>query len=64
MSRKSVNFGDKKIQKSSFYKNEKIYKIDGINVNKILVSKKEPYGKNNQSNISLNIMMMLLDRYV
>ena len=37
MSRKSVNFGDKKIKKSSFYKNEKIYKIDDINFNKILV---------------------------
>ena len=41
MNRKSVNFGDKKIKKSSFYKNEKIYKIDDINFNKILVSKKK-----------------------
>ena len=40
---KSVNFGDKKINKSNFYKNKKQFKIDDIDVNKILVSKK-PYG--------------------
>ena len=38
----------KKILKSDFYKkNKKIFNIDYIDVNKILVSKKEPYGKNN-----------------
>ena len=35
----------KKSQKSNFYKNKKIFKIDNINVNKILVSKEEPYSK-------------------
>ena len=44
MSRKNVNFGDKKIKKISFYKNKKVIKIDDIDVNKILVSKEEPYG--------------------
>ena len=44
MSGKNVNFGDKKIKKSNFYKNEKVTKIDDIDVNKILVSKEEPYG--------------------
>ena len=34
----------KKIKKSGFYKNKKINRIDDIDVNKILVSKKEPYG--------------------
>ena len=43
MSKKSINFDDKKINKSNFYKNKKLFKIDEINVNKILVSKKEPY---------------------
>ena len=37
----------KKLKKSEFYKNKKIFNIDDIDVNKILVSKKEPYGKNN-----------------
>ena len=37
----------KKIEKSDFYKNKKINKIDDINVNNILVSKKEPYGTKN-----------------
>ena len=37
----------KKIQKSEFYKNKKVFQIDDIDVNKILVSKKEPYGTKN-----------------
>ena len=37
----------KKIKKSEFYKNKKVTSIDDINVNKILVSKKEPYGVKN-----------------
>ena len=41
----SINFIDKK---SDFYnKNKKIFNIDDIDVNKILVSKKEQYGKYN-----------------
>ena len=39
MSKKSINFDDKKINKSNFYKNKKLFKIDDIEVNKILVSK-------------------------
>ena len=40
MSRKRINFDDKKIEKSDFYKNKKIFNIDDVDVNKILVSKK------------------------
>ena len=49
MSRKKINFDSKKIEISNFYKdkNKKIFNIDDIDVNKILVSKKEPYGKKN-----------------
>ena len=43
MSGKNINFKDKKIQKSHFYKNKKVFQIDNIEVNKILVSKKESY---------------------
>ena len=39
MSGKSIIFGNKKIKKSNFYKNEKLFKIEDIDVNKILVSK-------------------------
>ena len=42
MSGKNINFGDKKNQKSDFYKNKKLKSIDDIDVDKILVSKKEP----------------------
>ena len=64
MSSKSVNFGDKKIKKSDFYKNKKVAKIDDVDVNKILVSKEEPYGTKNSFNTLSDIMkMMLLDHY-
>ena len=38
-----INFDDKKINKSNFYKNKKLFNIHDLDVNKILVSKKEPY---------------------
>ena len=47
MSGKNVNFGDKIIKKSNFYKNKRVIKIDDIVVNKILVSKEEPCGTKN-----------------
>ena len=40
MSGKSVNFGDKRANKSNFYKNRKLFKIDNIDADKILVSRK------------------------
>ena len=50
MSGNRINFNDKKIKKSDFYnKNKKIFNIDDIDVNKILASKKEQYGKYNSS---------------
>ena len=39
MSGKNVNFRDKEILKSGFYKNKKVIKINDIDVNKKLVSK-------------------------
>ena len=47
MSRKNINFDDKKIKKSNFYKNKKTNNIDYIDVNNILISKKEAYGTKN-----------------
>ena len=47
MSGKNINFDDKKIKKSSFYKNKKINNIEDIDVNNIFASKKEPYGTKN-----------------
>ena len=37
MSGKNIIFNDKKINKSNFYKNKKLSKIDEIDVDKILV---------------------------
>ena len=47
MNGKNIIFTDKKINKNNFYKNKKLSKIDKIDVDKILVSKKEPYGTKN-----------------
>ena len=47
MNGKKINFGDKNIKRSDFYKNKKVTKIDNFDVNKILFSKKEPYGTKN-----------------
>ena len=41
MSGKTINFNDKKIEKSTFYKNKAINIIKDIDLNNILVSKKE-----------------------
>ena len=47
MSEKNKNFDKKKIKKSKFYRNKKVSSINDIDTNKILVSKKEPYGTKN-----------------
>ena len=47
MSGKNINFDNKKIKRSSFYKNKTINNIEDIDVNNILVSKKESYGNKN-----------------
>ena len=47
MSGKNLNFDDKKIKESKLYKNKKVFLIDDVDVNKILVSKKEPYDSEN-----------------
>ena len=48
MSGNSIHIDDKKINKSNFYKNKKLFNLlYDIDANKILVSKKESYGTKN-----------------
>ena len=50
------------INKSNFYENKRLFKIDDIDVNKIneiLVSKAEPYGKKSHLNTLWDIMIMI-----
>ena len=47
MSGRNIIFSDRKFSKSNFQKNKKLFKIDEIDVDKILVSKKESYGTKN-----------------
>ena len=65
MSGKSINFDNKKINKSSFYKNKKLFSSHDTDVNKILVLKNNHMVQKIRLNTSLDIMMvMLLDHYV
>ena len=59
MSGKSINFEDKKISKSNFYKSKILFKIENIYINKILVSKKNHMVQKIHLNTSLDIMMMI-----
>ena len=42
-----IDFQDKKINKKDFYNNKKQFNIKDIDINKILISKPESYGKKN-----------------
>ena len=41
MSKKSINFDDKKINNSNIYKNKKPFEIHDIDIDNVLISKKE-----------------------
>ena len=43
----NINFDDKKIGKSDFYKNQNPFQLVDIDVNKVLVAKKEPCSTKN-----------------
>ena len=65
MNGKNINFNDTKVKKSEFYKNKKAFQIDYVDVNKILVSKKELHGTKNALKYFIGYNdMMLLDQYV
>ena len=46
MSEKTINFGDKKINKKDLYNNKKQFNTEDIDINKILISKPETYENN------------------
>ena len=45
MSGKHIIFHDNKINKSNFYKNKKLFDVYEMEVDKILISQKQSYGK-------------------
>ena len=49
MNGKNINFDKKNVKRATSTIKTKIYLLDDIDVNKILVSKKEQYGKYNSS---------------
>ena len=44
MSKNSIKFDGQKIKRDDFYKNRKIFNMNDIDANKILISKKQKYG--------------------
>ena len=62
MNWKYINFDNKNIKKRDFYNNnKKVFNIADIDANKILVSKKEQYGKYTLLSI---MIMVLLGHYI
>ena len=53
MSGKNIRFDDKKSRKSAFYKNKAINNTEVVDVNNILVSRKESYGNKNSVKYSI-----------
>ena len=47
MNRKSINFENKNIKSDFYNKNKNIFNVNDIDVNKILISKKEQHGEYN-----------------
>ena len=60
MSGKSINFDNKKINKSNFYKNKKLFKIEDTDINNILVSKKESYSRKKSVKYRYNSDTMMM----
>ena len=58
MNKKNINFDDKKVNKSKFYENKRLFKIDGIDVNRILVSKGNLMVKKAHLNTLLGMMRL------
>ena len=53
------------VKKGNSYKSKKLLKIDDLDVNEILASEKETYGKKTYLSTLLDIMiMMTLEHYV
>ena len=65
MSGKNIIFDDKKINKSSFYKNKKLFNTYDTDVRKKLISKNNFNAEKAHLNTLLDIMMIItLDYYV
>ena len=65
MSGKNIIFNDKKINESNFYRGKKLFKVDEININKILAFQKELYCKKKTylNNLLGTTILITLDHY-
>ena len=66
MSGKNIIFNDKKINESNFYRGKKLFKVDEIDINKILAFQKELYCKKKTYLNTLlgTTILITLDHYV
>ena len=53
ISGKNIIFDDKEINKSNVYKNNKLFNLCDLEVDRILIPKQEPYGKKSSFKYSL-----------
>ena len=60
MGENNITFNDRKINKSTFYRTKRLFDIDDIDVNKILIYKKELYGKEVCLNTSSDTMITMI----
>ena len=59
MSENNITFNNKNISKSNFYRTKRLFKIDDIDFDKILISIKELYGKKTRLNTLLLMKIMI-----
>ena len=65
MSGKNINFDDKKIKRSSFYKNKKVNNIEDIDINIYWFLKRSHTVQKILTNtLSDTMIMLILDHYV
>ena len=65
MSGKNINFDDKKIKRSSFYKNKKVNNIEDIDINIYWFLKRSHTVQKILTNtLSDTMIMIILDHYV
>ena len=60
MTEKTIDFDYKNINRRNFYKTKRSFKIEDTDVDKILISKKEPYGKKIYLNTLLHMKIMII----
>ena len=60
MSEKTINLDNKNINNSSFYRTKRLFNVDDIGIDKILISKKDSYGKKDLKHLNILLLMKIM----